>query len=237
MTRPASINAARYTLPAATLLSTWPAGPGQRRFALVVVLVSAAFFAVAAPFAKQALPQVWAFIPIYESALIVNDLITAILLFGQFRIARSRAMLVLASGYVFTACITVAHALTFPGLFAPGGLIGAGPQSTAWLYMFWHVGFPSFVVAYTLLDGGAREAMPTAPAAAVSLQGPLQRRALSCLPARCSPPAVMTHCRPSWRATATRQPRSGSYPRSGWPVGSHWFFCGGDGLTRCSTCG
>jgi len=32
--------------------------------------------------------------------------------------------------------LTIVHALTFPGLFAPAGLLGAGPQSTAWLYMF-----------------------------------------------------------------------------------------------------
>jgi len=42
------------------------------------------------------------------------------------------------------------HALTFPGPFAPSGLLGAGPQSTAWLYMCWHGGFPVFVVAYAL---------------------------------------------------------------------------------------
>ncbi len=47
--------------------------------------------------------------------------------------------------------MTVAHALTFPGLFAPTGLLGAGPQSTAWLYMFWHGGFPLLVIAYALL--------------------------------------------------------------------------------------
>jgi len=62
---------------------------------------------------------------------VINDLITAILLFGQFGILRSRALLVLASGYLLTAFMAVAHALTFPGLFSPTGLLGAGPQSTA----------------------------------------------------------------------------------------------------------
>jgi PAS domain-containing protein len=45
----------------------------------------------------------------------------------------------------------VSHALSFPGLFAPSGLLGAGPQSTAWLYMFWHGGFPLFAIGYALL--------------------------------------------------------------------------------------
>ncbi len=67
--------------------------------------MSAAIFLAAVPFAKLPLAPVWAFIPIYESALVVNDLITAVLLFGQFSFLRSRALLVLASGYLFTAFI------------------------------------------------------------------------------------------------------------------------------------
>ena len=138
-------------------LSTLPAGRGDRRLALTVVLVSVVVFLVAAPFAKVQLAQVWAFIPVYESALVINDVITAVLLFGQFGILRSRALLVLASGYLFTAFIAVAHALTFPGLFSPTGLLGARPQSTAWLYMFWHGGFPLLVIAYALLKAEKRE--------------------------------------------------------------------------------
>jgi hypothetical protein len=47
--------------------------------------------------------------------------------------------------------------LTFPGVFAPGGLLGAGLQSTAWLYILWHAGFPLFVIAraFITLLGGA----------------------------------------------------------------------------------
>jgi signal transduction histidine kinase len=141
----------------AIFLSTLPGGAREHRFALAVVAVSAAIFAAAVPFAKVQLAPVWAFIPAYESALIVNDLITAVLLFGQFGFLRSRALLVLASGYLFTAFIAVAHALTFPGVFAPTGLLGAGPQSTAWLYMFWHGGFPLLVLAYALLKDPGHE--------------------------------------------------------------------------------
>src|SRR5437870_6193609 len=139
-------------------LSTLPAGHGERRLTLAVVLVSVAIFLTAAPLARVPLAQVWAFIPIYESALVINDLITAVLLFGQFSILRSRALRVLAGAYLFTAFMTIAHALTFPGLFAPTGLLGAGPQSTAWLYMFWHSGFPLLVIGYALLKSPDVEA-------------------------------------------------------------------------------
>ncbi len=139
-------------------LSTLPAGRGARRLALTVVLASVVVFLVAAPFAKLPLGQVWAFIPIYESALVVNDLITAALLFGQFSILRSRALFVLACGYLFTAFITVPHALSFPGLFTPTGLLGAGPKTTSSLYMLWHGLFPLFVIVYSLLKNEGREA-------------------------------------------------------------------------------
>jgi signal transduction histidine kinase len=76
---------------------------------------------------------------------------------------------VLAGGYLFTAFIAVAHMLTFPGLFAPGGLLGAGPQSTAWLYMFWHGVFPLLVAAYAIRkhDNGTALAASTRPGAAI----------------------------------------------------------------------
>ena len=145
-------------------LSTLPAGRGERRLALAVVLVSAAIFIIAVPLAKVRLAPVWAFIPVYQSALVVNDLITAVLLFGQFAILRSRALCMLAAGYLFTALMAATHALTFPGLFSPTGLLGAGPQTTAWLYMFWHGGFPLFVGAYTLLKDEGQGHQATQPA-------------------------------------------------------------------------
>ena len=153
---------ATRTVDGRLFLSTVPAEAGQRRLALAVVAVSAVIFLVIAPFARVKLTQVWAFIPIYESALVINDLITALLLFGQYGFVRSRSLLILASGYLFTALMTVMHALSFPGLFSPTGLLGAGVQSTAWLYMFWHGGFPLVVIAYTLLKDEA-PAIQTSP--------------------------------------------------------------------------
>src|SRR5438132_13042872 len=88
-------------------LSTLPPGRGERRLAWGVVLVSVAVFLALAPFAKLPLGQVWAFIPVYQSAFGVNDLITAVLLFGPFTFLRPRALILLASGYVFSAVMAV----------------------------------------------------------------------------------------------------------------------------------
>jgi signal transduction histidine kinase len=132
-------------------LSTLPVGPHERRVARAVVIVSALAFVAAVPFVRVPLAEVPAFIPSYESALAINDLITSVLLFGAFATLRSRALLALACGYLFDALIMVPHALSFPGVFSETGLLGAGPQTTAWLYVFWHGSFPLFIIAYSVL--------------------------------------------------------------------------------------
>ena len=137
------------------LLSSLSPSPAQKRLALGVVLVLLlAFVIIAGLLSKLQLARIDAFVPIYASAMLVNDTITAVLLLAQFSILRSRALLAIASGYLFTAFILVPWILTFPGVFAPSGLLGAGLQSTAWLYILWHAGFPTFVVAYALLKDG-----------------------------------------------------------------------------------
>jgi signal transduction histidine kinase len=130
----------------------------QKRLALAVVLAFLiVFFILAGPHSKIQLGRIDAFVPAYGTAIFVNDLITAVLLFNQFAVLRSRALLVIASGYLFTALMVIPWMLTFPGVFAPGGLLGAGLQTTNWLYNLWHGGFPTFVLAYVLV----KDADPT----------------------------------------------------------------------------
>ena len=130
------------------LLSSLPAGRGERRFACAIIAASGLIFLALAPFAKMPLPALPEFIPIYQSALVINDVMTVVFLVGQRRFSRSNALSLLAGAYLFTALMSIVHGLTFPGLFSPNGLLHAGPQTTAWLYIFWHSGFPLFVMAY-----------------------------------------------------------------------------------------
>ncbi len=133
------------------LLAFMPPSQGHRRVALSVILILSIAFVVTAPFLYFQLPRVNAFIPAFETAVFICNLITATLIFAGYAISRSRALLVLATGYLFVALIVVPHALTFPEAFAPSGLLGAGAQSAAWLYVVWHVGFALFVIGYALL--------------------------------------------------------------------------------------
>ncbi|MBR0690633.1 PAS domain S-box protein [Bradyrhizobium manausense] len=164
-----------------TFLSTLPATQSDRTAALAIVGVSAVLFALAVPFAGTPLIQVPAFVASYQSALAVNDIITAVLLLSQFSVLRSRALLLLSTGYLFTAAAAVTHSLTFPGLFAPTGLLGAGSQTTVWLYMIWHGGFPLFVLSYGWLKdgyGGSKIEGPTVRAIVLTVLGVLAAMAV-----------------------------------------------------------
>src|SRR5262249_17787252 len=83
---------------------------------------------------------------VYGTAIFLIDSITAALLFAQFSVLRSGALLALANGYLLTALIAIPWTLTFPGVLAPTGGLGAGLQSTVWLYVLSHVGFALFVI-------------------------------------------------------------------------------------------
>ena len=153
-------------------LSTARPSRTERGIALGAILVSVAVFIACVPFAKTPLGIQPAFIPIYKSALAINDLLTAALLFGQFRMLRSPALLALSTGYLFTSLTTIAHMASFPGLFAPNGLLGGGVQTTAWLYLFWHAGFLLAVIAYALLGrSDARVGRPDTAIAVAILAG------------------------------------------------------------------
>src|SRR3984893_19159821 len=134
------------------ILSSLSPSLAQKHLACgIAVVFLVAFFIAAGPLSGVRLARIDAFIPAYGSAMLVIDSITAVLLFAQFSILRSRALLVISSGYLFTALMLIPFMLTFPGVFTPGGLLGAGLQSTNWLYTLWHAGFAMLVTAYALL--------------------------------------------------------------------------------------
>jgi signal transduction histidine kinase len=133
------------------LISTLPPSVAQERAALALAIFLLALFLAALPFANVRLAKLDAFVPIIATLMLLSDSITAVLLFGQFSVLRSRALLALASGYLFTGFLCVPYALTFPGAFSPAGLLGAGLQTAGWIFVIWHVGLPIAVLVYTLL--------------------------------------------------------------------------------------
>ena len=128
----------------------------QSRLAFAVAALALVGFAAAAPFAGRPLASLNALFPSLDAIVFVTDLVTAVLLFVQYSIFRSRSLLALATGYLFAAFIVVPHALTFAGAFTPAGLLGAGIQTGSWLFIFWHIGFAAGLLAYAGLRGEKR---------------------------------------------------------------------------------
>jgi signal transduction histidine kinase len=126
-------------------------GMAQKRLALAFALGIVAAFFVITKVSDNVPRPVPGFVLTFATAMFVCDSITAVLLFAQFYILRSLAMLVLASAYVYTALILIPYALSFHGVFIPNEALFGGLQSAAGLYVAWHSGFPAFVLCYALL--------------------------------------------------------------------------------------
>ncbi|MBU3078833.1 MASE4 domain-containing protein [Sphingomonas quercus] len=108
-------------------------------------------FVCAKPLSGLQLYPLQPFIPFYVTAIFLNDLITACLLFAQFSILRTRAMLIVANGYLFAALMLIPYTLSFPDVFSSGSLAG-NLQSTPWLYIVRHCGLALFLSAFALAD-------------------------------------------------------------------------------------
>jgi signal transduction histidine kinase len=125
----------------------------QKLLAFAVVPgILALVFIVSRPFAGVQLRAIEAFVPFYVTFIFLNSLITGILLFAQFSILRTRALLAIASGYVFSALIIIPYTLAFPGVFDAGRSLIGGLQTTPWLYILRHCGFAMFVLAFALFE-------------------------------------------------------------------------------------
>jgi signal transduction histidine kinase len=133
------------------VLSNLPPSRAQKRLALGIVSgLLAALYLVLGPFGGMQLTAVRSFVAIYATAMLMTESITAILLYAQFSILRSRAILVIASGYLFTALLIIPYTLAFPGVLTQEGMVG-DMQTSARLYLLWHCGFPLFVICYALI--------------------------------------------------------------------------------------
>ena len=169
MTESVGEGAAAGSRPQPQVLSNISPSIRQRQTAVLFVVALFVILAGTWPFATVKLPEVAAFVPSLAAALFVSDSVTAVLLFGQFAILRQWALLIIANGYVFTGLIVLAHALAFPGAFAPSGLFGSGLQSAVWLYWCWHLGLPLAVIGYALLKDTDRTISAGSTRSAVAL--------------------------------------------------------------------
>ncbi len=135
-------------------VATLPPTPRHRRLAFLIVVLTLAAYGAVVPFAGTPLPRIDSFVATIMAIVFVTDLVTAVLLFGQFSATGSRALLMLAGGYLFSSLIAIPYALTFPGEFAPAGLLGAGSQSAAWFNVSSRFGLAVATLGYALPASG-----------------------------------------------------------------------------------
>ena len=102
-----------------------PAGQTRRRTAFAIALTLLGSAEVAAPFASVPLRQFEAFIPVSQTFILVNDLITSVLLIAQFVIVRWRAILVLDDGTLTNDVLLVCY--------AHGSRYGTSPHKFAYM--------------------------------------------------------------------------------------------------------
>src|ERR1700730_16110226 len=126
-------------------LVTAPAPLGARRRALAVAIALFVVFCALIPFARVPLPRIEAFNPIFESTLALINLVAASFLVVAFRRSRLRAVLCLASGYLFTSLMVIPLMM-----LSSSGPLNADQQTSAWLDAFRNAGLPLFVIGYAL---------------------------------------------------------------------------------------
>src|SRR5262249_22667353 len=135
-----------------------PTTPGHRRLALGVVVLLLIIATITVPFAQVQGPQILSFIPVLQSVMCFADVITAILLFGQYSVEPRRALLAMASGYIFSGLFAFLQTLAFSGGYAPHGVFGDGLETPGWLYVLWHTTFSLGVLVYALSKDEAEAA-------------------------------------------------------------------------------
>ncbi len=145
-------------LPRITLPVRRPSG-AEVKAAIACLALLAVGVAAATPFAAVPGDVAAPLLPGYATAVLMIDLFTATLLVSQYVAIGAPALLALAAAYLFNGFTAVAWVASFPGVFAPEGLLGGDLQTTAVIAAFRRLAFPIGLLAYALLRqrGGRHE--------------------------------------------------------------------------------
>jgi two-component system sensor histidine kinase/response regulator len=109
-----------------------------------------------APFARLQSEPVPTFVATVETVVVTAAVFTASMLYAQFRMQRYAPLAILSVAYALLGLMHAVYLLTFPGAFAPNGLLGAGPQTAAWLGAAARIGFALVVMAYVYVESRPR---------------------------------------------------------------------------------
>lgn len=134
--------------------------PRQRRVAFALSLIMAVFTLTGLFFAHAKLPVLAAFFPVISAWGILGDVLTAFILFNQFRASRIFPLLILACTFLLTGLLSLFYLLTLAGMMPTSGILAPGSQSAAWFWCFWHMAFPVGVLAFAWACRTRRQILP-----------------------------------------------------------------------------
>ncbi|MCG7408161.1 diguanylate cyclase [Paenibacillus sp. ACRRX] len=117
-------------------------------FAIMILIVSVAIM----PTANTKIFEIKSFIPMLTAWILFGDLMTSYLLYIQYRTSGSNPLLILSASFMFTGLIVIPHLLTFPNIVAEGWFVDK-EQTSVWLWVVWHMGFPIGILLYTFTLG------------------------------------------------------------------------------------
>jgi len=97
--------------------------------------------------ALRPMPESPQFLAMVGTAGFLLEGLTAYLLIVHFAVFRAPVLGVLGAAYGFGAVMALLHVLSFPGVFTPAGILHAPAQTSVWLWIVWHTGFPLLLIA------------------------------------------------------------------------------------------
>jgi len=148
-------NAAPNVAPFTDNFAYEPVSSRERAFAFFLAGSLIVANALLSPFSRLHLPIVAAFLPIVETAAFIGLVLTCTMLYSQYRVGAHAPLAFLACAFGAFGALQVPYLLTFPGVFSASGLLGAGSQSAAWLYVASRIAFAALVGSYSFF--GRRE--------------------------------------------------------------------------------
>jgi diguanylate cyclase (GGDEF)-like protein len=123
----------------------------DRMLALWVGGAAVVLTIASAPIARLAGGEIVSFLPSVYAVAIFAELLTAFLLWNQYRASGHPPIAVLALAYAGTAVLGAEYVLTFPHAFADH-FLGSGSQSAIWLYFVGHVFFATYVILFAVWE-------------------------------------------------------------------------------------